>query len=106
LRALAVATAKRESVLPDVPTFAEAGVKDFEVSTWYGLFAPRATPAAPLDAIHAAVQAALAEPDIKRVWAEQGARIDLESRQAFGDFVKAEVERWSAIASTTGLPME
>jgi tripartite-type tricarboxylate transporter receptor subunit TctC len=102
LRALAVATAKRESVLPDVPTFAEAGVKDFEVSTWYGLFAPKATPAVALDAIHAA----LAEPDIKRVWAEQGARIDLESRPAFGDFVKAEVERWSTIARTTGLPME
>ena len=59
-----------------------------------------------LDALHTAVQAALAEPDIKRIWAEQGARIDLESRQAFGDFVKAEVERWSAIARTTGLPME
>ena len=106
LRALAVATTKRESVLPDVPTFAEAGVKDFEVSTWYGLFAPRATPAVPLDALHAAVQAALVEPDIKRIWQEQGARIDLETRQAFGEFVKAEVERWSAIARTTGLPME
>lgn len=106
LRALAVATAKRESVLPDVPTFAEAGVKDFEVSTWYGLFAPMKTPAVALDALHAAVQAALAEPDIKLVWQEQGASIDLESRQAFGDFVKAEVERWSAIARTTGLPME
>jgi len=106
LRALAVASAKRESVLPDVPTFAEAGVKDFEVSTWYGLFAPAKTPAIALDALHAAVQAALAEADIKRVWQEQGASIDLESRQAFGDFVKAEVERWSAIARTTGLPME
>ena len=50
--------------------------------------------------------AALAEPDIKLVWQEHGASIDLESRQAFGDFVKAEVERWSAIARTTGLPME
>lgn len=106
LRALAVATTKRESMLPDVPTFAEAGVKEFEVSTWYGLFAPKATPAAPLDALHAAVQAALAEPDIKRIWQEQGASVDLESRQAFGDFVKAEVERWTAIARTIGLPME
>ena len=106
LRALAVATAKREAVLPDVPTFAEAGVKDFEVSTWYGLFAPRATPVAALDALHAAAQAALAEPDVKRIWMEQGARIDLESREAFGAFVKAEVERWSAIARRTSLPME
>jgi tripartite-type tricarboxylate transporter receptor subunit TctC len=106
LRALAVASAKRESVLPDVPTFAEAGIKDFEVSTWYGLFAPVKTPSVALDALNAAVQAALAEADIRRVWQEQGARIDLETRQAFGDFVKAEVERWSAIARTTGLPME
>lgn len=106
LRALAVATTKREAVLPDVPTFAEAGVKDFDVSTWYGLFAPRATPVAALDALHGAVQAALAEPDVKRIWMEQGARIDLESRQAFGAFVTAEVERWSAIARQTSLPME
>ena len=106
LRALAVATARREAVLPEVPTFAEAGVKDFEVSTWYGLFAPRATPVAALDALHGAVQMALAQPDVKRIWAEQGARIDLESRQAFGDFVKAEVAHWSAIARATSLPME
>ena len=81
-------------------------MKYFEVSTWYGLFAPMKTPAVALDALHAAVQSALAEPDIKRICQEQGASIDLESRRAFGDFVKAEVERWSAIARTTGLPME
>ena len=52
LRALAVAAPKREPVLPDVPTFAQAGVADFTVSTWYGLFAPKATPAA--DPRHAA----------------------------------------------------
>ena len=56
LRALAVAAAKREPVLPDVPTFAQAGVADFTVSTWYGLFAPKATPAAILDTLHAAIQ--------------------------------------------------
>ncbi len=76
-------------------------MKDFEVSTWYGLFAPRATPAAPLDAIHAAVQAALPSRHQARLGGA-GARIDLESRQAFGDFVKAEVERWSAIARPPG----
>ena len=106
LRALAVATAKREAILPDVPTFAEAGVPDFEVSTWYGLFAPKATPQAPLDTLHAAIQAALAEEDIKKIWAEQGARVDLESRQAFTDFVRHEVERWSRIAKAVNIPME
>jgi tripartite-type tricarboxylate transporter receptor subunit TctC len=106
LRALAVAAAKREAVLPDVPTFAEAGVADFEVSTWYGLFAPKATPQAPLDALHAAIQAALVEPDVKRIWAEQGAEVDLQTRAAFGDFVQHEVERWGRIARTVNIPME
>jgi tripartite-type tricarboxylate transporter receptor subunit TctC len=106
LRALAVATAKREAIFPDVPTFAEAGVADFEVSTWYGLFAPKATPDGPLDVLHGAVQAALASEDIKRIWAEQGARVDLESRPAFADFVRHEVELWSRIAKTVNIPME
>lgn len=106
LRALAVASATREAVLPNVPTFAEAGVADFDVGTWYGLFAPKATPAAALDALHGAVQKALAAADVKHIWQEQGARIELESRQAFGDFVMHEVERWSTIARKTGLPME
>ena len=106
LRALAVATAKREAILPDVPTFGEAGVADFEVSTWYGLFAPKATPEARLDTLQAAIQAALATDDVKRIWAEQGARVDLESRAAFTDFVRHEVERWTAIARATNIPME
>jgi tripartite-type tricarboxylate transporter receptor subunit TctC len=106
LRALAVAAPKREAVLPDVPTFAQAGVADFTVSTWYGLFAPKATPAAILDTLHAAIQAALADPGVKRIWAEQGAEPDLQSRQAFTAFLGREVERWSAIARTVGLPME
>jgi tripartite-type tricarboxylate transporter receptor subunit TctC len=106
LRALGVAAAQREAVLPDVPTFAQAGVPDFEVSTWYGLFAPKATPDGPLDVLHAAIQAALAEPDLKLIWAEQGAQVDLQSRAAFGDFVRHEVERWSRIAKAVNIPME
>jgi tripartite-type tricarboxylate transporter receptor subunit TctC len=106
LRALAVAAPKREPVLPDVPTFAQAGVADFTVSTWYGLFAPKATPVAILDTLHGAIQAALADPGIRHIWTDQGAEPDLQSRQAFTDFVGREVERWSRIAKTVGLPME
>lgn len=106
LRALAVAAPRRESILPDVPTFAQAGLRDFTVSTWYGLFAPRATPAAILDTLHGAVQGALADPGVRHIWAEQGAEPDLQSRPAFTGFVIHEVERWSQIAKTVGLPME
>jgi tripartite-type tricarboxylate transporter receptor subunit TctC len=106
LRALAVASRLRQPILPDLPTFAEAGVADFRVSSWYGLFAPKATPAPPLDILHGAIQAALGDGDVKKIWAEQGATVTLESRQAFADFVKQEVERWAAIAKVTGIPME
>ncbi|MFZ5782492.1 MAG: Bug family tripartite tricarboxylate transporter substrate binding protein [Pseudomonadota bacterium] len=106
LHALAVATPHREPVLPDVPTFAEAGVADFNVSTWYGLFAPKATPQAPLDTLHAAVQAALAQPAVKRIWAEQGAESIVDSRQAFAAFVDREVARWGAIVKMMDLPKD
>lgn len=106
LRALAVAAAKREPVLPDVPTFAEAGVADFAVSTWYGLCAPKATPDTRLDTMHAAIQAALGAADIKRIWAEQGAEVELLTRAQFADFVRREVERWGRIARAVNIPME
>jgi len=106
LRALAVAAPRREAVMADVPTFAEAGVADFNVSTWYGLFAPKATPTTALDTLHGSVQAALADPGIRAIWTEQGAEADLRSRRAFTEFVHHEVERWSRIARTVGLPME
>lgn len=106
LRALAVASTDRQSILPAVATFAEAGLADFRVSSWYGLFAPKATPAVALDTLHAAVQAALASADVGRIWAEQGARVDLVSRLAFIGFVESETERWSALAKTIGIPKD
>ena len=106
LRALAVAAPHREPVLPEVPTFAEAGVPDFNVSTWYGLFAPKATPSGPLDTLHATVQAGLNDRTVRHIWQEQGAEADRQSRQAFTQFVIHEVERWSRIARTVKIPME
>ena len=101
--------AKREPVLPDVPTFAQAGVADFTVSTWYGLFAPKATPAAILDTLHAAIQAALADPGIKRIWPRPTARRATSastlqrSPEAFTEFVTrtASVERWRRASTRT-----
>lgn len=106
LRALAVASTNRQRILPEVPTFAEAGLADFRVSSWYGLFAPKATPVVPLDTLHAAVQTALASAEIERIWAGQGARVDLVSRLAFTAFVESETERWSALAKTIGIPKD
>jgi tripartite-type tricarboxylate transporter receptor subunit TctC len=106
LRALAVAGRRREALLPDVPTMEEAGVKDFRGATWFGLFAPRQTPAAILDRTHAAVQAALQADAVKQLWAEQGAKVEPESRADFTNFVAQEVQRWTGIAKAAGVKME
>ena len=106
LRVLAIANRRREALLPDVPTMHEAGLADFRISTWFGLFAPRRTPEPILDRLHGAVQAALAADDVKRVWAEQGARVELESRADFTRFVGLEIERWNRIAKAANIQME
>jgi tripartite-type tricarboxylate transporter receptor subunit TctC len=106
LRVLAVAGRRREPMLPDVPTMDEAGVADFRAIAWVGLFAPRATPAPVLDRLHGAVQAALEADDVKRIWADQGARVELESRSDFEGFVGREVERWSRITKATAIEMD
>jgi tripartite-type tricarboxylate transporter receptor subunit TctC len=106
LRALAVAGRRREPLLPDVPTFDEAGLPGFRAVSWDGLFAPKATPPAILDRLHAAVQAALASESIKREWAERGARVSLESRADFAAFVEHDAARWSAVIKAAGIKPE
>ncbi|MFO1161669.1 MAG: tripartite tricarboxylate transporter substrate binding protein [Reyranellaceae bacterium] len=106
LRALAIANRRREPILADVPTMQEAGIKEFRAVTWFGLFAPAGTPDAILDRLHAATQAALRDPEVKRLWAEQGARLELESRAEFASFVAREAERWSRIAKAANVRLE
>ena len=106
LRALAVAGRRREPLLPDVPTMEEAGYKDFRVVTWFGLFAPRRTPAPILDRMHGAIQEALGDPEVQRLWREQAARVELESRADFTRFVGTEIQRWGRIAREASLQIE
>ncbi|HLG44715.1 MAG TPA: tripartite tricarboxylate transporter substrate-binding protein [Reyranella sp.] len=106
LRALAVAGRRREPLLSNVPTFDEAGLKDFRAASWFGLFAPKRTPVPILDRVHAAVQAALGRDEIKRVWVEQAAKVELESRADFGRFVEQETVRWNRIAKAANIQLE
>jgi tripartite-type tricarboxylate transporter receptor subunit TctC len=106
LRALAVAGRRREALLPDVPTMDEAGLKDFRAVSWYGLFAPKRVPTAILDRLQGAIQKALADDEIKRVWAEQAAKVELESRADFTRFVGQEIVRWSERARAAGVEIE
>jgi tripartite-type tricarboxylate transporter receptor subunit TctC len=106
IRLLAVAGRRRDALLPDVPTFAEAGLPDFLVSQWFGLFAPKRTPDPILDRMHGAVQAALSDEQIRRIWAEHGARVESESRADFTRFVAQEIIRWKRIAKAASLTLE
>ncbi len=106
LRALAVAGRRREPLLPDVPTFDEAGLPDFRAISWDGIFAPKATPEPVLDRMHAAIQKALGSDKVKRQWAERGARVELESRAEFAAFVAQDGARWSAVIKAAGIKPE
>ena len=106
LRALGVANRRRDALLPGVPTMHEAGLADFRMTIWFGLFAPKRTPDAILDRLHGAVQQALGDEDVKKLWAEKGARVELESRAEFAAFVKRETERWNRIARAANVQME
>ncbi len=97
LRALAVTGSKRLSLLPEVPTVSEAGLADFEVSVWWGLMAPAATPAAVITRINAELQKVLAEPALQTRLAELGVEISAGSTAQFSEFIRAETARWSRV---------
>ncbi len=97
LRALAVSTATRSPIVPDIPTLTEMGVADFEVTTWYALWAVKGTPKEIVEKMYQEVAKALAQPDVKNIWAEQGAVAGGQPPAEFGRFVHFEVPRWAKV---------
>ncbi len=93
MRALAVSTAKRSSVLPDVPAVAEM-LPGFEISGWYGLMAPANTPPEVIRRLNTEVTAILRTPDIANRLRDGGMESSPTTPEAFGDYIKAELSRW------------
>ncbi|MEZ5765376.1 MAG: tripartite tricarboxylate transporter substrate binding protein [Xanthobacteraceae bacterium] len=106
LRALAVAAPNRSPAIPDVPTAAEAGLKGYEVSTWYALWAPKGTPADIIEKATAELQKALASDAIKEAWKKNGSPIPTLTRGDFGKFVTSEVARWRKVVQDAGIKIE
>ncbi|WBY01208.1 tripartite tricarboxylate transporter substrate binding protein [Ramlibacter tataouinensis] len=102
LRPLAVTTAKRAPELPDVPTIAEAGVPGYEATSWFGMFAPAATPAPIVAQLNAALVKVLADPDVKKKLAEQGAEPYAEKPEQFAEFIRSESAKWSKVVKASG----
>ena len=106
LRPLAVTSAKRSSSLPDVPTVAESGFKDFDVSTWYGVFAPAGTPAAVVTTVNAGINKLLATADMKAAIQAQGAEPEAMSPAQLGTLLKKEYTQWKGIVEASGAKIE
>jgi tripartite-type tricarboxylate transporter receptor subunit TctC len=105
LRALAVTTATRSDVLPDLPAIAET-VPGYEAVIWYGLGAPLGTPADVIDKLNREINAALASPKIKSQLAELGSTPITGSPAEFGEFVRRETEKWERVIRLSGTKVE
>ncbi|CAB3956630.1 hypothetical protein LMG6001_04479 [Achromobacter insolitus] len=107
LRALAVASRQRLPALPDVPTFAEAGVKDMYASAWYGIVAPAGTPSDVVQRLNKEVNAVVADPEMKKRMEGMGALVpEGQTPEAFGAFIRSEIDRYADIVKMSGAKME
>jgi len=103
LRALAVTSAKRSPLAPDLPTMIEAGLPGFEISAWYVMFAPANVPKDIMQRLNAEVNKAIADPDLRRTLGEQGVEFTGGTSEEADAFVKGEIERWAKIIKTRGM---
>jgi tripartite-type tricarboxylate transporter receptor subunit TctC len=102
LRALGVTSLRRSPVMPDVPAIAEAGVPGFEVSTWYGLLAPAATPRAVIERINAELVRILALPEVRERLAAEAFELPSDTPEQFAALIKAELVKWARVVRETG----
>lgn len=102
LRAVAVTTARRASALPNVPTVAESGLPGFDISTWYGLWAPRGTPAPVVEKLATHAASALKRPDVRQQYADMGAEPVGSSPGDFARYNASEGRKWAEIVRRSG----
>lgn len=106
LRALGVTSAKRVTVVPDVPTVAEAGVAGFDVSNWQGILAPAGTPAAITGKLNRDVLAALKLPGMSEALAAQGLESAGSTSEQFGTLIKAEITKYTQLVKAAGIKVD
>jgi tripartite-type tricarboxylate transporter receptor subunit TctC len=103
LRPLAAASDKRNPVLPDVPTLAELGMPNTTADNWYGILAPAKTPAPIIAKLNAAIVETLKDPEVAKKLTDSGAIPSPTSPEAFGQFLKEELERWGKVVSANNI---
>ena len=103
VRPLAIAANKRSSLLPDVPTMAEAGMPDFNTPLWFGLVAPAGTPRPVIEKLAAAAQKAMHAPHAGDLLHKQGFEPEDMGPDQFAAFIRSEITRWSAVVHSAGM---
>jgi tripartite-type tricarboxylate transporter receptor subunit TctC len=106
LRALAITSAARHAMVPDVPTVAEAGVPGYEVGVWFGLVAPIGTPPAVLAKLNGELNRMLAMPDVKQKFADQGVDPVGGPPERFGEHIRVQIEKWGKVVKESGAKVE
>jgi tripartite-type tricarboxylate transporter receptor subunit TctC len=106
MRAIAVTSAKRTPLLPDVPTVIESGVPGFEVLGWFGVFAPAGTPPDVIKRLNAEINKIIAKPAVVRRFAELGAEPLGGSPEQLGAFLKTEQDKWGRLIREAGIKLQ
>ncbi len=106
IKALMVSGAKRNAAFPDVPCAAELGMPDYNVTTWYGVWAPKGTPADAQARAIEEIRKAVTTDEAKAVWANQGAEFANVSGPQFDAFVKGEIRKWAAVVKASGAKLD
>jgi tripartite-type tricarboxylate transporter receptor subunit TctC len=106
LRGIAVSSAKRSQARPDIPTVAEAGVPGFDYVTWYGLFAPAATPRDVIAKINAEVVKMLAAPELSKRFASMGAEPESTTPEQLAKYMRNEYENWVKVIKAANIRLE
>jgi tripartite-type tricarboxylate transporter receptor subunit TctC len=103
LQALGVSTRTRAEVLPQVPTLAEQGLPDYEVTLWFGLWAPAGTPAAVVQKLNVSINAIVQEPQVREQFARLGMQPAPMKPEEFARFVRGEIEVYKRIVKQAGI---
>src|SRR5258706_454719 len=106
VRALAVTVPKRATLLPDVPTMPEAGLADFEITSWFGLLVPAGTPGPIIGRLNAETVKVLERADVKSTLNAQGLEVAPSTPEQFAAHIKSEIARFTKIAKTAGIKAE
>ncbi len=102
VKALAVTTAKRSALAPELPTIAESGLPGFDITTWFGVFAPAGTPRAVLEVLHTEFTRALAAPDVREKMLALGAEPVGSRPEEFAEYIRAEAAKYARLVKSSG----